>query len=54
MSGRPLLHHELRDRLQLHVGGTFIDRADLGIAIELLDGILLREAVAAVQIDARR
>src|SRR5262245_46019329 len=32
----------LGDRLELHVRRAFVDLADLGVAIQLLDGVVLR------------
>ncbi|GMT03256.1 hypothetical protein PENTCL1PPCAC_25430, partial [Pristionchus entomophagus] len=45
---------EFRDRVQLDVGGALVDRAYLGVAIELLDGELLRESDAAQPLNALR
>src|SRR2546423_1898814 len=45
---------ELGDGLQLHVGSALVDRADLGVAPELLDGVVLDEAVAAVEFNRTR
>src|SRR3954470_12159494 len=42
--------HALRDRLELHVRRTFVDRADLRVPIELLGRIILRVAVAPEQL----
>src|SRR5436309_9999007 len=40
----PLLpDNQLGDGLQLHVGRALVDRADLGVAPELLDGVVLDE-----------
>ena len=53
-AGTPLTHDLLGDRLQLQVGRAFVDLADLGVAVELLDRILLDESVAAEQVDRER
>jgi hypothetical protein len=45
---------QLRDRLQLHVAGAFVDLADLGVAIEFLDGVVFGEADAAEELDCER
>jgi hypothetical protein len=42
-----LSQHCLGDRLELHVARAFVDRADLGVAVELFRRIILRVAVAA-------
>ena len=42
------------DGLQLQVGRAFVDLADLGVAVQLLDRIVLHEAVAAEQVDGER
>ena len=47
-------HDLLGDRLQLQVGRAFVDLADLRVAVELLDRIVLHEAVAAEQVDRQR
>ena len=39
--------HKLGDRLQLDVGRALVDGADLGVAVELLDAVVLGEAHAA-------
>src|ERR1700723_3787264 len=46
---RPLVaaKHQLGYRCQLHVRGAFVDLADLGVAVVLLDGVVLHKAVAA-------
>src|SRR3989442_15916274 len=44
----------LRDRLKLQVGRAFVDLSDLRVAPQLLDRIVLHEAVAAVEIDRER
>ena len=44
----------LRDRLQLQVGRAFVDLADLGVAVELLDRVVLDEAVAAEELHGER
>src|SRR5687768_1834892 len=49
-----LRENPLRDRHQLHVRRALVDLADLRVAIELLDGIFLYEAVAAIQVDRHR
>src|ERR1700721_902282 len=46
-----LAQGQLRNRGQLHEGRTLIDLSDLCVAIELLDGIVLDEAGAAVDFD---
>src|SRR4051812_29310744 len=46
-----LFQELLRDRLELHVRGPLVDLADLGVAPELLYGVVLREAVASVQLE---
>src|SRR3954451_7589267 len=48
---RPSPQNLLGDGLQLQVGGSFVDLSDLGVAVQLFDGIFLDEAVAAEQID---
>src|SRR5262245_31591636 len=45
---------QLRDCLKLHVGGSFVDLADLRVAVILLGGIVLRVAVAAVELYNQR
>src|SRR5881397_1427248 len=49
-----LSQEELRDRVELHVARTFVDRPDLRIAVELLHRILLGVAVAPEQLDCER
>src|SRR5215831_6482930 len=46
-----LLEHCLRYRLKLHVARALVDRADLGVAIELLGWIVLRVAVATEELE---
>src|SRR6266487_2275220 len=46
-----LLQEQLRDRVELHVARAFVDRPDLRVAVELLDGIFLSIAVAPEQLD---
>src|SRR5689334_8793732 len=45
---------QLRDRLELHVGRALVDLPDLRVAIELLDRVVLRVAVAAVELYGER
>src|SRR6185437_1628313 len=47
-------HDLLGDRLELQVRRPLVDLADLRIPIELLDRVVLHEAVAAVEIDGER
>ena len=49
-----LPHDLLGDRLQLQIRRAFVDLTDLGVAVELLDRILLDEAVAAEEVDSKR
>ncbi len=42
---------ELGDGGELHEGGAFVDLADLGVAVELFDGVVLDEAGAAEDFD---
>src|SRR5215204_903556 len=49
-----LPQEQLRDGLELHVRRTLVDRPDLRVAIEFLDRIVLRVAVAAKELDAER
>ena len=49
--GGPYEQDLFRDRLELQVGRAFIDLPNLGIAIELLDGVVLHESVSAKQVD---
>jgi len=51
---KSLSHHQLCNRPQLHVRRTFIDLADLGIAIQLLDRIVLRVPVPAEELHGQR
>src|SRR5512133_1982931 len=44
----------LRDRLQLHVGRPLVNCPYLRVAIELLDGVVLRVAIPTEQLDAER
>src|ERR1019366_5816175 len=44
----------LRDRHELDVAGSFVDAPDLGIAIELLDGVILGDADPATDFDGFR
>src|SRR5688572_11013940 len=44
----------LGDRLQLQVRRALVDLSDLGVAIQLLDGVVLHEPVSAVQVDGER
>src|ERR1035438_8502115 len=44
----------LRDRHELDVAGSFVDTPDLGIAIELLDGVILRDPDPAMDFDGFR
>ena len=44
---------QLGDRRQLHEGCALVDFADLGVAVELLDGVVLDEAGAAVDLDGQ-
>jgi hypothetical protein len=39
------------DGLQLHVGCALVNLADLGVAVELFDGVFLHKPVTAVYID---
>jgi hypothetical protein len=43
--------HQLRDGRKLHVRRPLVDLADLGVAPVLLDGIVLSEAVATVDLN---
>jgi len=38
---------------ELHVGGAFVNLADLGVAPVFFDGIIFGEAVAAVDFDSQ-
>src|SRR4030095_13870920 len=49
-----LLQKQLGDGLQLHVAGSLVNRANLGIPVVLLGGIFLRIAVSAEQLQALR
>ena len=51
---RVSLKNLFRDRLQLQVRRAFVDLADLRVAIQLLDRVVLHEAVAAEQVDRER
>src|SRR5258708_34478013 len=42
---------QLRDRRQLHEGSSFVDLSDLGVAVQLLDGVVLDEAGPAEHFD---
>ena len=44
----------LGDRLQLQVGRALVDLPDLGVAVQLLDRVVLDEAVAAEQVHRER
>jgi hypothetical protein len=44
----------LRNRLQLHVRGAFVDLADLGVAKQFLNRVVADETVAAVQVHCHR
>ena len=44
----------LRNRLQLQIRRALVDLSDLRVAVELLDGVVLDEAVAAEEIDGER
>jgi len=52
--GPPLPQQALRDRLQLHIGGPLVYLAYLRVAVQLLHGVVLDEAVAAEQVDGHR
>src|SRR5215472_9464695 len=43
--------YTFRDRLELQIRRAFVDLSDLRVTIELLDRVVLHEAVAAVQVD---
>ncbi len=43
-----------RDCLQLEVRRPFVDLSDLRVAIQLLDGVILDESVAAIEVDGQR
>ena len=45
---------DLRDSRELHEACAFVDLADLGVAVELLDGVVLYEAGAAEDFDGER
>src|SRR5690554_3094919 len=49
-----LVEQDLRDGLQLHIGRTLVDRADLGVAKEFLGPKLLGKPDAAVELHALR
>ena len=42
------------DRLELHVGRSLVNRADLGVAPEFLDREVLAVAIAAIMLDGLR
>jgi len=50
----PLPEDLLRDRLELQVGRAFVDLADLRVAIQLFDGVVLHESIPAVEIHRER
>ena len=50
--GRELLQHQLRDRVQLHEGGSLVDLPDLGVAEELFHRVLLHVPVAPEDLEA--
>src|SRR6266540_3283946 len=47
-------NYQLCNRLQLHIGSALVDRANLRIAPEFLDWIILDVAIAAVKLDRFR
>ena len=49
-----MAEHLFGDGLELQVRRAFVDLADLRVAIQLFDRVVLHEAVAAVQIDGER
>src|SRR4029453_11343487 len=50
----PLRKYLLRNRLELQIGRAFIDLPDLGVAIQLLDRVVLDESISAKQVHRER
>ena len=49
--GPASLEQRLGDGLELHVGRPLVDRADLGVPIELLHRVLTGKPVSPVKVD---